>query len=1061
MFRRMTSAAASAALTLTTAAVVLTPATAHAAPETYTGHVQVIVGDTIVGCVMPGVDWAYHGTNPSTAYAVSIPAGSQQDLTITSGPSAGLALGVSDASSTFPMSQSSMGYTFLTATSPVPAGSPSVANRQSAIWSVDPGTMHLSASYVWSDSTVQTVQPWQYDGGSYVGLSPNVSAVATTFPQITPATFRIGEACSGPVVYDTPQAITFTSAVPSPAYPGQNHTLAATGGSSGNAVTFTSATSEVCEVDGDSVSFTKPGTCTIDANQAAAAGYSAAPTVSQQITVSAIPSTVDLQLDKTSVVTGQSTTATADVDIATGSVNAAGGSVQFAIDGTDVGAPVDIDSDGRAVSPALQASAGLHQVTGTYTPADTTNYVGSTGDATLTVTAEITITSTVPSPAYPGQTYTIAATGEASADAVAFTSATADVCSVNDDRVSFTKPGTCTIDANQADAPTVSQQITVSAIPSTVDLQLDKTSVVTGQSTTATARVNVAAGSISAAGGTVQFAIDGTDVGTPIRIDSDGRATSPALQASAGLRQVSATYLPGHPTHYRGSTGGAALTVTPAITIISTVPSPAYPGQTYTIAATGEASAAAVIFTSATADVCRVDGNQVSFIKPGTCTIEANQADAPTVSQQITVSAIPSTVDLQLDKTSVVTGQNTTATAHVKVVAGTAGSAGGTVQFAVDGAKVGTPVSVGSDGRAISPALGAGLGSHQVSATYVPGNTVTYLGSTGHAALTVTAANTTTEVSVTASAISATVKPVAPGAGTPGGQVTFYVDGAKVGSAALQHGTAKLAHVVPADKTHAVSAAYAGGTGFNASSGSTSRTNPTVTARVSSTQKPRGGWYRTPVKVTFTCTAKGAELVTACPDPVTVRRQGASSVTRTIRTADGGIATATATVKLDTSAPRVAIKGVKAGRSYFDAPKPTCTARDGRSGVRTCRVTTKQRGSRVTVTAKAIDVAGNVRTKRVSYRLSPYTIQGAKNVNGVWRVRRGETYTILVRGAKPRYVYASPNKPHRGSVPFKAAGKNRWALGVTMSMATSYTRSWKLGYVQKGKLHTIRVRVVG
>ncbi|GAA3539530.1 hypothetical protein AFL01nite_26120 [Aeromicrobium flavum] len=879
----------------------------------------------------------------------------------------------------------------------------------------------------------------------------------------------------------TPQRIIFVSSPPRPAHPGQIHRVAATGGSSTKPVTYSSATPDVCEITGDSVTFTMPGTCTIEANQAGTAGYSAAPTVMQDVTVTAIPTAVALSLDATTVFDGQNASATAVVTATSGSVKAAAGSIQFAVDGTKVGSPVAVGADGRAVSPDLGGAVGSHDVTAAYVPANT-NYTGSTDTATLTVkakaTQEIRFTSPAPKPAHPGMTYTVAATGGESGKPVTFFSTTEKVCEIDGASVTFTTPGTCTIEANQAGAtghaaaPTATQDVTVSAIPSAVALSLDLDTVFNGQVATATADVTVTSGSLEAAGGSVQFAVDGDAVGSPRIIDADGRATSPELEGAVGTHDVTATYVPAN-SNYAGSRGTTPLTVTAkapqAITFTSSAPSPAYPGRTYPVAAVGGASGQPVKLVSTTADHCTTDGTTVTFGKPGTCTIEATQAGttgfsaAPAVSQRVTVSAIPSTVAVKLGLPSVVTGQRTTATADVTVPAGSISAAGGTVQFAVDGTKVGSPVAVRAGGRAVSPELGGTVGTHRVTATYVPTDGTRYAGSSTTAALIVVAAGTTTKVSVSASALTATVAPIAPGAGTPTGEVTFHVDGKKVGAATLKDGSAKLTHAVPTDTTHAVSAEYTGDAGFTASSASTSRSNPSITAKVSSAQKSRNGWFRTPVTVSFTCDAKGAELVTACPKPVTVSKQGASSVTRTVRTADGGIATATAGVKVDSTKPRVSLKGVKAGRRYFDAPKPRCTVKDTGSGAQTCKVTTQRRGSRVVVTAKATDAAGNVSTKRVSYRLASFTIRGAKKVGNTYRVKHGRTYTLQVRGTKARYVYATPapGRPHRGSVPFKKAGRNTWTLGVTMSMTTRGTRSWNLGYTQNGKLHIVKVKVTG
>jgi uncharacterized repeat protein (TIGR01451 family) len=91
------------------------------------------------------------------------------------------------------------------------------------------------------------------------------------------------------------QVIIFTSALRNPATVGGTYTPTATGGASGNPVTFTidsASTSGPCSISGGTVSFAGPGTCMVDANQAGGAGYSAAPQAQQVITVDQAPSFV-------------------------------------------------------------------------------------------------------------------------------------------------------------------------------------------------------------------------------------------------------------------------------------------------------------------------------------------------------------------------------------------------------------------------------------------------------------------------------------------------------------------------------------------------------------------------------------------------------------------------------------------------------------------------------------------------------------------------------------------------------------------------------------------------
>ena len=87
-----------------------------------------------------------------------------------------------------------------------------------------------------------------------------------------------------------PQTITLTTSPPNSATVGGTDTLAATGGASGNAVTFSidaSSTAGACSLSGAVVSFGGAGTCVIDANQAGSTTYAAAPQVQVSVSVQA------------------------------------------------------------------------------------------------------------------------------------------------------------------------------------------------------------------------------------------------------------------------------------------------------------------------------------------------------------------------------------------------------------------------------------------------------------------------------------------------------------------------------------------------------------------------------------------------------------------------------------------------------------------------------------------------------------------------------------------------------------------------------------------------------
>ena len=93
--------------------------------------------------------------------------------------------------------------------------------------------------------------------------------------------------CMGQFTYgQTPQTITnFAPATPTTFSVGKTIALTATGGGSGNAIVFTSATTSVCTVAGSTATVLSVGTCTLRADQAGNATFSAAPQVSRNVVV--------------------------------------------------------------------------------------------------------------------------------------------------------------------------------------------------------------------------------------------------------------------------------------------------------------------------------------------------------------------------------------------------------------------------------------------------------------------------------------------------------------------------------------------------------------------------------------------------------------------------------------------------------------------------------------------------------------------------------------------------------------------------------------------------------
>lgn len=135
-------------------------------------------------------------------------------------------------------------------------------------------------------------------GASFCSISATtltgagVGTCIVTATKAADANFTAATATVNVTVTQAAQAITGFTAPANLVVGSATGSLAATGGASGNAVTFTSATPSVCTVsgtNGNTVTAVAAGTCTVAADQTGNANYSAAPQVRTTIAVDAAP----------------------------------------------------------------------------------------------------------------------------------------------------------------------------------------------------------------------------------------------------------------------------------------------------------------------------------------------------------------------------------------------------------------------------------------------------------------------------------------------------------------------------------------------------------------------------------------------------------------------------------------------------------------------------------------------------------------------------------------------------------------------------------------------------
>lgn len=365
-------------------------------------------------------------------------------------------------------------------------------------------------------------------------------------------------------------------------------------------------------------------------------------------------------------------------------------------------------------------------------------------------------------------------------------------------------------------ASSVTTEFVVEKNPSTTTL-VQPADVVHGQAVSFTAQVARVNGT-SDPTGTVQFTVDGNDLGAPAAV-VNGVATSPSTDSlSTGNHTIGARYS-GDANLVTSTAPTRQLSVgkAPTSTVLTSSGSPTVSGEAVTFTATVGVVApgvgdpvGAVQFTidgDPYGTAIALDGDTaeltVSNLSPGNhdvvATYNGNGDFAASSSALLThgVNRADTTVVLSTSNPDAVAGEPLTFTADVDVVGPGAGEPTGSVQFAADGEPIGAPVPL-NNGTAVSPATGLDAGDHVITANYE--GDARFAGGSDSIEQEVAAAQTTTTVSSSPNpsvvgqpvTITASVSPVSPATGSPAGFVQFEVDGQSSAFVELEDGSAEL-----------------------------------------------------------------------------------------------------------------------------------------------------------------------------------------------------------------------------------------------------------------------------
>jgi hypothetical protein len=392
----------------------------------------------------------------------------------------------------------------------------------------------------------------------------------------------------------------------------------------------------------------------------------------------------------------------------------------------------------------------------------------------------------------------------------------------------------------------VDQASTATALSSSAD------PIVFGQSVTFTATVSVLAPGAGIPSGNVEL-LDGATTIASSPVDASGNATFTTSALGVGAHSLTATYVAG--LSFSASTSPPITeTVNQASTTIaltaSSNPSPAGQSVTFTAAvsvvAPGSGSPTGTVdffddggpVGSGIVDATGVATFTTSALAAGTHTIEVVYAgDASflgsgpvALSQDISTVASIVTLSSSLDPSR--TGEAVTFSALV-TPGGSGVSPNGLVAFTDNGVFLGFG-DVNGAGVATLTTSTLSVGAHVVVADYAGNGSVS--GSTSAPlAHTVIAGDTTTVITASAPSsligtsvtFTATVVPVAPASGTPGGTIDVLDGTTVLGTVPVDvSGSASLAVTTLAAGSHSITAVYSGDPSFVAS------TSPPITHSV-------------------------------------------------------------------------------------------------------------------------------------------------------------------------------------------------------------------------------------
>jgi hypothetical protein len=159
----------------------------------------------------------------------------------------------------------------------------------------------------------------------------------------------------------------------------------------------------------------------------------------------------------------------------------------------------------------------------------------------------------------------------------------------------------------------------------------------------------------------------------------------------------------------------------------------------------------------------------------------------------------------------------------------------------------------------------------------------------------------------------------------------------------------------------------------------------------------------------------------------------------------------------DMTAPSVRIGGVTRNRLYTgSAPRARCISTDAGSGIASCTIARTVTPTRTTLTATAVDRAGNVGTATTSYRTLAYRVSGATYRGGKFLLERGRAYRLVGTVRSSGRVHGPAPL---GTTARATARLRNGQATVRIPRSARIGSTWKIVVKTGSTSHTIKVKV--